>query len=238
MRLIDALPTDQSEILKAAEQRRQARQQRADPALEEEPAGQPGGAAMAGAVSPSAPTEASPAGQGAGGQEASPEEQQALERVVMAASELLYAGDDERGRPDKAIVEMVMAEDQVSVGIGQAAAFMIQQLDRAANGQIPEVVIMPAGAEIVEMIAEMVAEQRLAEVDEQVVQEAGEVMVRQVGEAYGVSQEEIEQFLASVDPGVVEQVARRMPLPGEEQQAGAGGGRPRSLASMAGGRPA
>ena len=165
-------------------------------AMQQEPVPMAQGAAQQG------PVQQAPPGQQAGGDQATPEEQEAYERVVLAASEVLY-----EPKTSKPILESLKASaDDPAQAIGQVAVMIIQQLDDKSNGTIPEVVIAQAAAEIAEMVAELGHSKGLFEVDEAVINRAGQVMLMGLAEAYDIDPEEIRALMESMDPAEVEQM--------------------------------
>jgi hypothetical protein len=142
-----------------------------------------------------------PAGRGraaqapeSGGQQASPEEQDAYERVVLAGVDVLT-----NAKTSDAVLELMgsNAEDP-PMAIALAAQLIIGQLDEQSGGQIPETVILPATMEIAEQAAELAQKAGLFEVSEDVLQTAGQNAVMLVGGDYDVSEEDIQAFLSTL----------------------------------------
>jgi hypothetical protein len=137
-----------------------------------------------------------------GQDQATPEEQEQYERVVLAASEVLY--NEKTSGP---ILQMLQeGADDPAQAIGQVAVMVLAQLDDKSNGTIPEMVIVPAAAEIVELVAELGQAQGLFQVDEAILNRAGQVMMIGVGEQYGIDPQEIQALMESMDPAEVEQM--------------------------------
>ena len=142
---------------------------------------------------------------------ATPEEQQAYEGVVMAASEVLY------GEMNAEIMKMLEAEaNNPPLAIARVATTVITQLDDQSGGTIPETVIFPAAAEIAELVAELADAKGIFPVDAGVMQVAGQHLVEMVAQQYDVSPEEIEQFMASVPPDVLEKVGAHEAAPHQQ----------------------
>jgi len=141
----------------------------------------------------SAPVEAGDPSQG-GEEKATPEEQEALEKVVTAAMSILY--DKQASGP---IMEMLSARsDDPAQAIADASTKLLLGIDEQSGGTMPEVVILPAGAEIVPMVGEFARDSGvIPSVDENVVGRAGQLMIAAVSQEYGVSEEEIDDLLAS-----------------------------------------
>lgn len=126
-------------------------------------------------------------------QPATPEEQEQYERVVLAAGEVLY------GQTSDSILEFMQAEaENPPVAIARAAHLILTQLDEKSGGTIPETVILPAAMEIAELCGELAASAGLFEVNEDVLQAAGQNAVYLIGDEYGVEPEEMAEFLASL----------------------------------------
>lgn len=119
--------------------------------------------------------------------------QEAYERVVLAASDVLYS---EETMPD---VLNLLKSDDPAKAIADATVMLIGQLDEQSGGTIPEDVIIPAAAEIAELIAELGQAKGLFQVDEQVLGRAGQHLLIGMAELYGEpTDEEMQDILNSV----------------------------------------
>ena len=83
---------------------------------------------------------------------------------------------------------------------------LITSLDQKSGGKIPEVVILPAAAEILENAGQLANDAGIFEVNQNVVGEAAQLMVMSLADKYGVEPAEIEELLASMDQGSLDQI--------------------------------
>jgi hypothetical protein len=122
-----------------------------------------------------------------------PEEQEAYDRVVMAAQSIIY--DEEQSQN---IVKM-LKKNPANPGeaVGDTTAMLIQQIDEKSGGQIPEEVILPAAFEVMSDLIEMGEESGALDMGgEQDYVSAWHATVGQVMTAYGATQEDIETLMA------------------------------------------
>jgi len=169
-------------------------------------AGNPGGQPAAAGGDPNAPT---------------PEEQQAYDGVVMAASEVMY------GEMSAEIIKMLeMGKENPPQAIAQAAVTVLVQLDEQSGGSIPETVIVPAAVEIAELMAELADSKGLFPVDEDIIQVAGQYLIELISEEYGVSPEEVQEFMASIPPEEAQKAAGQQMEAQKRAEAKVTGGQP------------
>lgn len=156
---------------------------------------------------------------------ATPEEQEAYDKVILAASEVMY------GDMNPEIMKMLELEkNDPPKAIARVATTIIVQLDEKSGGTIQEQLIFPAAAEIAEMTAELADAKKVFPVDENVIQAAGQEMIVMIADEYGVPMEEIEAFMASVPQEVAQKIGEKQSQvavkarPGQQQGAPANGG--------------
>ena len=133
-----------------------------------------------------------------GSEEATAEEQAAYEQVVIAGQKILFEDPNTK----RGIVNMLKAGAQDPTdAIASAAVHIIGQLDTMSQGTIPEVVILPAAAAMVEEIAEISnAHTQLPEIDHKMLNQATQKMVVKLAEEYGTDPTEIQAALDTVPP--------------------------------------
>lgn len=157
-----------------------------------------------------------PQPQAASGEEQpTPEEQAAYERVVMAGLKAIY---DQKTHG--AIVNMLKSGDPPDA-LAQAAETIVLELDRQSGGKIPEVVILPAAAEILGELAQLAGTANIFQPDERTLAVATQKMVVSLCEQYGVEAAEIQELLQSIPKEQIEQYVQQQS--GYAQQ---GGGAP------------
>lgn len=148
-------------------------------------------------------------------EDATEEEQDAYARVVLAGSEILFAEET-----NAKIMQMLKdGADTPEVTIARVAQLLMQQVDDASGGQVPETVILPAVAEYVEQIGELANASGTFAVDEAMLNRAAQEAVMMVGEDYGVEQPDLEEFMASIPEADMQQAVQRQKGYQPQQQA-------------------
>ena len=126
---------------------------------------------------------------------ATPEDQEAYDRVVMAGIKVLSGK-----KSNASIMKMLEQQaDDPAKALAEAASVIMLQLDDKAGGKIPEGVILPAAAEILEEVAEFAQKSGTFAVEQTVVDQATELMITRLAQEYGVDKAETQAFLDSAD---------------------------------------
>lgn len=131
-----------------------------------------------------------------GTEQATPEEQAAYERTVLAGTELLYAEQTH----DKIVAMLKRGADTPAETIARTAVMLLVQLDQQSKGTIPEVVIVRAAAEIAEQVAELANETGAFPVTAETLNEASEPLLMALAEQYDISNEELQEFMSRYPP--------------------------------------
>ncbi len=138
--------------------------------------------------------------QGDGG--VTPDEQNAYDEVLMAAEGELYGESH-----DDFVTMLRELSADPPAAIAQVTVLLLTTLDDAVNGQIPEEVILPAGAEITERVGNLANETGAFKVDQNIIGAAGQKVLIGLAEQYGVPEgPEIQALLDSVSPQEVERM--------------------------------
>jgi hypothetical protein len=136
------------------------------------------------------------------GNEATPEEQDAYDRVVAAAGEVLY---DDKTNPD--IMNMLKSkQDNPAQALADVTSMVVIQLDEQSGGKIPEVVILPVVEEILPMVAELANAAGIFKPDDRTMNLAAQQTLMELGEHYGVSEEDIQNLIKQMDPNDVKNI--------------------------------
>jgi hypothetical protein len=135
--------------------------------------------------------------------EASSEDQDAYEQVVMTGMKVLF---DEESTQKEIIEQLKAGGNNPAKSISDVSTMIITQLDKRSGGSIPETVILPAAAEILEQVSELAESADLFPVDEAVMAHAAQLMVVDLAEEYGVNQDEIQEMLNSTDQAELKQI--------------------------------
>jgi hypothetical protein len=131
-----------------------------------------------------------------GSEQATPQEQGAYEKVVLAGQTALF----ENEKTKKLIVNQLKSgADNPAQAIADAVVTLMTQLDEKSGGQIPEAVILPAAGTMIEEVSELaLAHGDLFDVDQNMMTEANQLMVLGVAEQYGMDPQEIQALVDSV----------------------------------------
>ncbi len=139
-----------------------------------------------------------------GTEQSTPEEQDFYERVVLAGDKIIFGSEEAR----KAIVEKLKVDAQEPArALADSTALLMVQLDEQTDGTIPETVILPAATELLEHMAELADSLGLFPIDDAVANRAGQLMVGNLSEAYGMNPEDMQAMVDSVPPEAAQQIA-------------------------------
>ncbi len=140
------------------------------------------------------------------------DEQASYEKVVLAASEVLYDEKSSRG-----VTQMLQSGGDPATAMAQVTVMIMVQLDEKSGGTIPEEVILPAAVEVLELVAELATSQKIFEVDEATLNRAAQQMVMSMADEYGVEEEEIAQMMEGLDPEAFEPMRQQQHAYGKPQ---------------------
>ncbi len=140
-----------------------------------------------------------------GTEAATPEEQDAYERIVLAGDEILFGSSEAR---EALVKKMTLDAPKPAEALANATALLVLKLDEQSGGQIPEAIILPVAAELLEHVGELAESLKLFPIDEAVGNHAAQLMVGHLAEAYGMTEEEIAGMVNSVPPEAQQQIAR------------------------------
>ncbi len=151
-----------------------------------------------------------------------PEEQDAVDRVVGAGSKIIYS---EQGT--QSILESLKSGDPPE-SIARTAFNLMMSLDQKSKGTIPEDAMMPAAVKLLALIAELGSKGGAIQTDANTVPQAMQHLVALGIENGIIDPAEIEQMMSEMDPAELESMRA-------EQDAIANGGQ--KPMQMAGGDP-
>lgn len=135
------------------------------------------------------------------GEPVTEEEQADYDQVLEAASEVIYGDMSEN------ILQMLAAgADDPAQAIADVALQVMISLDEKSDGTIPEEVIIPAAAEIAEIVGELAHQRGAFQVDDMVLGRAGQLLLIGIAEAYGIEEEDLQGIVESVDPQQLDQI--------------------------------
>jgi hypothetical protein len=160
-------------------------------------AGMGGGEAMAGA-----PVEETMGGD-VNGEAATPEEQAAYDKTVTAGIAAIFEDD----KIHNGLVEQLKSgASNPPQTLAMATNQIMGILDDKSGNKIPEEVIIPAAAEILENIGELAQASGAFQVDEGTLAQAAHNMLAQVAEDYDITPTDIGELMDGVDEGMLNQI--------------------------------
>jgi len=128
-----------------------------------------------------------------GSEPASPEEQQARDEIVTAGLGLLFENEQTK----KGFLDILnQLSDDPANAMATVTTMIMGQLDDMSKGQLPVELVLPAAAEILDNVGQLINQQGIAQVDQKVLNTATQEMVIGVAEEFGLSPEEAQELLA------------------------------------------
>ena len=140
---------------------------------------------------------------GSDGEQATPEEQKNYEKVVLAATKIIF---DDKSRDQ--IMKSLQSGQKPDEALATVASSIMLELDQKSGGKIPESVIFPAAMEVLDILGE-VAEKSGAfqvQIDEQIMTAASQQLVLALMKEYGVDQAEVQAMIGKMDPAKVKEL--------------------------------
>jgi len=127
-----------------------------------------------------------------GSVQATAAEQKNYEKVILAATKAIYDESTHDG-----IMQMLQGGEPAE-SLAKVTTTIMLELDRKSGGKIPEDVILPASAEVLELVAELAQESGTFPVDEAVTGKAMQMVVMELAEQYGINPEELNDVVNSI----------------------------------------
>ena len=163
---------------------------------------------------PNTPAEKPPAGAGSPasqpmatgadeGEAVSPESQQNYEKFVLAGMKILYSEQTHQG-----IVNM-LKQDEPADAMANVVTTIVTQLDQKSGGRIPEEVILPGAAELLELVAELGQKTGTFQADERTLGLAMQKTVMNLAEQYGVEPADVQALLQFLPKDQVQQMVQQ-----------------------------
>lgn len=147
-------------------------------------------------------------------QSVSPNEQEDYERIVGAASKILY---DEK-MSNQAVEMLKSSKADPSAAIASIAGSIIDELNKQAKGKLPVDLILPATNEILEMIGEVGESANLFQYNEAMHAKASQKAIEAIAPRFGASDEDIQEFLGSVGPEAEQMAAQHESMTGGQSR--------------------
>ena len=116
---------------------------------------------------------------------------QAYEKVVAAGMQMMFSKES-----NKAAVDLLMkGQGPIAERLGRAIAGLMGTIVKASNNTVPPQVIIPAGVELLAQAADFLRKTKLAEINNQVIGDAMDVMITAVLGAAGLDAGKIAGFI-------------------------------------------
>lgn len=129
-----------------------------------------------------------------------PAEQDGYSRTVLAGMKVLY------DQATHASIVQSLKQGEPAEALANTVAVIMTQIDQKSGGKIPEAVILPAAAEILELTAEIATTAKVFQADEATVARAMQLLVINLAKQYGVEPGDIQALMQSIDPEQVQQM--------------------------------
>jgi hypothetical protein len=143
-----------------------------------------------------------------------PKLQEAYERVVIAAGKVLYESPTH-----EQVMQMLTSGPDIEGNVAEAVTTIMLQLYEKSRGTMPGEVILPAAAEVISMVLELLEAAGVQGVEQADPQRIFQMLIQKFIEKGAVDPTEAQEFLASVPE---EERAKMM----SDQQKIATGGQP------------
>ena len=141
-----------------------------------------------------------------GSEAATPQEQEAKDQIVTAGQTVLFQDGEAK---DGVIRQLKAGADNPPQAIADVVRNIIGALDAQSGNTIPQVVVLPAAAELVGEVAEVAkAHGELFDVDQRILGQATQLTVAGLAEDYGVDPNEIKEMLDSIPQEQMQAIAQ------------------------------
>lgn len=147
------------------------------------------------------------------GDQATAQEQEAFEKVVLAGLAVLHGianpSDPDNATPEQQqqsdqlrrdiVANLKARADQPTNALADTTVMLVDQLDGQAQGKIPREVIIPAAGELLDEVAKVAQRSGAFQVPEQAKRAAVTLTVLMLMQKYKATREEIQEFLNGLD---------------------------------------
>lgn len=117
--------------------------------------------------------------------------QEAYERMVAAGMSMMFSKESNQA----AIESFMRIEGSTAQKLGQGIAGLLGMIVKSSNNTVPPQVIIPAGVSLLIQAADFMRKTKLAEINNQVIGDAMDVMISTVLEAAGLDVQKIAGFI-------------------------------------------
>lgn len=155
--------------------------------------------------------------QGDFGEEATAEEQEQYERVVLAGMKLIYDDASHPGLMDT----LRNGADNPTDTMAQSTMDIMNRIVEEMQGDLMGPVVLPAASAILEEVGTLADTAGIFPVDEAQINAAAQKMLMMAGQQFGVDPAAVEEMMATMDPEQLEQAVSQQ---AQYAQAAQGGG--------------
>lgn len=134
-----------------------------------------------------------------------PELQEAYERVVIAGMKMMFDQKTHR-----AMLAELNKQGPMGDKLGRGVAGLLLLLFQESNGTLPPAVMIPAGMELIMQAVDFVRRGELAEVTNEDIGRAIEVLIMTLMQKFGADPARIEQMLNQFDNAQVDAASQQM----------------------------
>ena len=138
-----------------------------------------------------------------GAERATEEEQEAVDRLVLAARKILFENKETRSRVE---ARLEQGEENLEETIANETVMIVTGIDEKSKGTIPEVAILPAAGQILMEVSEMAKALGLS-IDQNVMSHAWQIAEMKLAEQYGVEPREAQELMDSLGQEQVQAMA-------------------------------
>lgn len=154
-----------------------------------------------------------------GAEQATPEEQESFERIGYTAMHILYADESHQG-----FVKMLQdGQDMPAKTLAEVAMLVFSKIDEASGGKIPEVLVIRAAEQVLDLVIELAEKAKIMQVDEKMAGRAVQEMLIIAGEMYGFDPAELQEEIQGMDQGRVQKMVQEQQQIAQESPMAAGG---------------
>lgn len=101
-------------------------------------------------------------------EEATPEEQEAFERIEIAATEMIYNEESK----NEIVAQLQASATPPAETLGKIAMMLFSQIDEKAKGKIPEEVVLQGALKVLDLLAELAEASGAMQIDDNVRRDA------------------------------------------------------------------
>lgn len=122
-----------------------------------------------------------------------PEEDETYQAAMQMASEIIHVED----ASSEQILKLLESMEPI-MGVAEATLFVVDQIEQAFEGQVPETLVVPIADEVSDLIMELGESAGIFTLDETFFKRAKAAMMKLLFDAYGVDETDMEGMLQGV----------------------------------------